>query len=128
MQLMSKADKILEKIAAINYQKEPKKRKKSKPVMSEGTKDILSGLAAGGASTFATYPVDTITTRRQVASAAKGGRGGLYSGVGLKLMKNVPGTAITLGTYGVTKRILDKYFPEDKVNVLAPSTVVKVKK
>ena len=124
---MSKADNILEKIAAINYQKEPKIKKKKKGMLSEGTKDILAGLTAGGASTFATYPVDTITTRRQVASATKGS-GGLYSGVGLKLMKNVPGTAITLGTYGVTKRLLDKYFPEDKVNILAPSATVKVKK
>ena len=44
-----------------------------------------------------------------------------------QLLKNVPGTAITLGTYGVTKRILDKYFPEDDVNALAPSTIVNIK-
>ena len=113
----------MEKFANINYQNEPKIKKKT---MSEGTKDILSGLTAGAASTFATYPVDTITTRRQVASAAKKG-GGLYSGVGLKLLKNVPGTAITLGTYGVTRRILDKYFPEDKANKFCTSATVKVK-
>ena len=107
--MMSKDKKILEKLA-----------------MEDTSKDILSGLAAGAASTFATYPIDTITTRRQVASAAKKG-GGLYSGVGLKLLKNVPGTAITLGTYGVTRRILDKYFPEDKANKFSTSATVKVK-
>ena len=107
--MMSKAKKVIEKLA-----------------MDDTKKDILSGLAAGAASTFATYPIDTITTRRQVASAAKKGSRGLYSGVGLKLLKNVPGTAITLGTYGVTRRILDKYFPEDTVKKLQPSTIINI--
>ena len=73
--MMSKAKKVIEKLA-----------------MDDTKKDILSGLAAGAASTFATYPIDTITTRRQVASANKKA-GGLYSGVGLKLLKNVSSEA-----------------------------------
>ena len=123
---MSKADSLFNKLANINYVNEPVV-KKSKPKLSEGTKDILAGLTAGAASTFATYPIDTITTRRQVSGLNTKGGQGLYRGVGLKLLKNVPGTAITLGTYGVTKRILDKYFPEDDVNALAPSTIVNIK-
>lgn len=127
-----KTGSAIEKLA-INYQNSPVVQKK-KFTMTENQKDIAAGLAAGAVSTFATYPVDTITTRKQIAGANTGlsskvsfkskskrlnnivNRGtylkNLYKGVGLKMTKNVPGTAITLGTYGVTKRYLDKKFPQ----------------
>jgi hypothetical protein len=38
----------------------------------------------------------------------------LYTGLPYKLMKAVPGTAVTLGTYGIAKRYLDNKFTSIK--------------
>tara|TARA_Y100001937_G_scaffold128294_1_gene203776 strand:+ start:5189 stop:5557 length:369 start_codon:yes stop_codon:yes gene_type:complete len=122
---MSKREAALEKLAA-KYSKSGKPKKFK---MTENQKDITAGLVAGAVSTFATYPVDTITTRKQVKSLVNKPKQikmpktkmkkiqyhmkklkDLYKGVTLKMSKNVPGTAITLASYATTKRYLDKKF------------------
>jgi hypothetical protein len=108
----------LEKIAAkYNKSGKPKKFK-----LTDIQKDITAGLVAGAVSTFLTYPADTLNVRMQAGSARKYKKTsnkfsrnmkkfkGLYRGVSLKMMKNVPGTGITLGTYAATKRFLDKNY------------------
>jgi hypothetical protein len=120
-----------------------KKYSKKKPYMSEAQKDITSGLVAGGVSTSTVFPLDTLTTRAQTRFQTKGkrhkgwsavkrliqgkpivepskpiGRLGrfmnLYKGLPYKLLKTVPGTAVTLGTYGFAKRQLDKKYTSKK--------------
>lgn len=122
---MSKVDGALEKLSA-KYSKSGKPKKFK---MTANQKDITAGLVAGAVSTFATYPVDTITTRKQVKSIVDKPKKvkipktklkkikyhmkqlkDLYKGVSLKMSKNVPGTAITLASYTATKRYLDKKF------------------
>jgi len=77
-----------------------------------------AGAGAGGIATIATYPADVITTMKQTGKdpkkeleeyktpQAKLKR--LYSGVGLKLVKNVPQTAIVLGTNALLIKALAK--------------------
>ncbi|MBC8408591.1 MAG: MC/SLC25 family protein [Rhodobacteraceae bacterium] len=113
--------------------------RKQKPHMSDPTKDVISGLAGGAVGTIAVFPLDTLTTRAQarylqsgkqykgvsafkriwkglpLKESMKGGGkvkqvASLYKGLPFKLLKAAPGTAVTLGTYGVTKRFLDKHF------------------
>ena len=112
---MDKAAHIFNKVA----------RKKKNQFWTEGKKDIASGLAAGAVSTGTVFPLDTMTTAAQAAESAKV-KGGLtpkqvfknpglfpklYKGIQYKWMKTIPGTAVTLATYGGTKRYLDKRFP-----------------
>ena len=118
-------------------------QRKKKPYMSEAAKDIGAGLAAGAVSTVSVFPLDTMTTRAQ-AKYFQGGKRykgieaaerlwkglplnekfkpgtkfkqftSLYKGLPFKLMKAVPGTAVTLGTYGLAKRYLDNKFTSKK--------------
>tara|TARA_Y100000310_G_C20338312_1_gene648571 strand:- start:332 stop:721 length:390 start_codon:yes stop_codon:yes gene_type:complete len=117
--------------------------RRKKPYMSEGTKDVLSGFAGGAAGTITVFPLDTLTTRAQskIHGAGKRYKGieaaerlwkGLplsqkfkpstrfkrfasyYKGMPYKLMKTVPGTAVTLGVYGLAQRFLDKRFTSKK--------------
>lgn len=119
------------------------KRAKQKPYMSEGSKDIASGFMGGAAGTMAVFPLDTLTTRAQAKYLTQGkqvkgwaavkrllkgqplkqtykpaSRMGrflsLYKGMPFKLLKTVPGTAVTLSAYGFTKRQLDKRFTSNK--------------
>ncbi|MBC8436852.1 hypothetical protein H8D85_00860 [bacterium] len=39
---------------------------------------------------------------------------GLYKGLPFKIMKGMPGSAITLGAYGLVKSVLDKTFTSEK--------------
>ena len=97
-----------------------KHSQKKKRYMSSTQKDILSGLAGGAAGTIATFPLDTLTTRAQARHGKKVPKLwykkilNLYKGIPYKLMKTVPGTAVTLATYGFTKRHLDKQFTSKK--------------
>ena len=117
--------------------------KRKKPYMSEPAKDIAAGLAAGAVSTVSVFPLDTMTTRAQAKYMTSGKRykgieaaervwkglplnqkfkpgtkfkqfASLYKGLPFKLMKAVPGTAVTLGTYGLAKRYLDNKFTSKK--------------
>ena len=117
--------------------------RKKKPYMSESAKDVVSGLVGGATGTLTVFPLDTLTTRAQAKylqgteryagreAAERVWKGmplikrrkpaslvkrfsALYRGVPFKLMKAVPGTAITLGAYGITQRFLDKKFTSKK--------------
>lgn len=117
--------------------------RKKKPYMSETTKDIGAGLTAGAVSTVTVFPLDTLTTRAQARYFQSGKRykgveaaerlwkglplnekfkpgnkwkqiKSLYKGLPFKLMKAVPGTAVTLGTYGLAKRFLNDKFTSKK--------------
>jgi murein L,D-transpeptidase YcbB/YkuD len=113
--------------------------RRKKPYMSETAKDISAGLTAGAVSTVTVFPLDTLTTRAQARYFQIGKRykgmeaakrmwkglpltqrfkpgtkfkqfAALYKGLPFKLMKAVPGTAVTLGTYGLAKRFLNERF------------------
>tara|TARA_B100001113_G_scaffold308110_1_gene270118 strand:+ start:43 stop:399 length:357 start_codon:yes stop_codon:yes gene_type:complete len=104
-------------------------RKKKNQFWTEGRKDIAAGLTAGAVSTGTVFPLDTMTTAAQSEYARelkkKTGKPltpksvlkspslfpKLYKGIQYKWMKTIPGTAVTLATYGGTKRYLDKRFP-----------------
>jgi len=117
--------------------------RKKKLYMSEGAKDIFSGLTAGAVSTVTVFPLDTLTTRAQARYFQGGKRykgmeaaerlwkglpltqrfspstrfkqfAALYKGLPFKLMKAVPGTAVTLGTYGLAKRYLNTRYTSKK--------------
>jgi len=118
--MSAKATFVFEKLAG----------SKKKNFMSEGKKDIISGLAAGAVTTGATFPLDTMTTAAQSGYAAdlKKSLGKtltfktvlknpkliphLYKGIQYKWSKTIPGTAISLATYAGTRRFLDKKFPK----------------
>ena len=103
--------------------------KKKNDFWTAGKKDIAAGLTAGAVSTGAVFPLDTMTTAAQSQYAEKLRKekgikltpGGilknprifpkLYKGIQYKWMKTIPGTAVTLATYGGTKRYLDRKFP-----------------
>ena len=103
---MDKAAYIFEKVA---------KRKKKNQFWTEGRKDIAAGLTAGAVSTGTVFPLDTMTTAAQAEYARELKSPSLfpklYKGIQYKWMKTIPGTAVTLATYGGTKRYLDKRFP-----------------
>lgn len=117
-QMDKKAEHVFQKLA-----------KKKDKFLTEGTKDLISGTAAAGASTILAYPMDTASVDKQVSGFKnfkdtkfkdifKSDKntfktiGNLakkfYGGVGTKLTKTIPAGAITFGVYGATKRILDE--------------------
>ena len=102
--------------------------KKRNDFWTSGKKDVAAGLTAGAVSTGAVFPLDTLTTAQQSEYARKMKKKGkslnlksviknpslfpkLYKGIQYKWMKTIPGTAVTLATYGGTKRYLDKKYP-----------------
>lgn len=74
-------------------------------------KSTLPGAIAGGFSTAVTYPIDTLQIMKQTQTFPKGGLKlknipRLYKGIGLKMLKIVPTTALSFAAYDFIKKKL----------------------
>lgn len=83
------------------------------PTGSSMLKSTIPGAIAGGLSTAIMYPIDTLQIMKQTQTLPKGGLRlknipRLYKGIGLKMLKIIPTTAISFATYDFIKKKMNK--------------------
>ena len=71
---------------------------------------LIPGAAAGAISTAALYPLDTIQMAKQLRVPPPKTVKQLYKGIGLKMLKIVPTTALSFAVYELLKSKLTKKF------------------
>ena len=85
------------------------------PLARRAAQALIPGAAAGAVSTAALYPLDTIQMAKQLRTKPPETIDELYKGIGLKMVKIVPTTALSFAVYEVLKGKLPKILKTIKV-------------
>lgn len=69
-------------------------------------KSLIPGAVAGGISTAIMYPIDTIQIAKQTGVKIPKTPGRLYKGIGMKMLKIIPTTAISFAAFDYMKKLM----------------------